>query len=67
MSPDNILKTGLAVSVTLLTLTIAVNAAPYVLKGSAGVVKHGSSLFLEMMRLPFRFAGFLNDVKEDAS
>lgn len=67
MSPENILKTGLALSVGVLVITLAINAAPYAAKGGAGVVKHGSSMFLEIMRLPFKFAGYLKDVKEDVS
>lgn len=67
MSPENILKTGLALSVGVVVITLAINAAPYAAKGGAGVIKHGGSLFLETMRLPFRLAGFLKDVKEDVS
>lgn len=67
MSPENILKTGLALSVGVVVVTLGINAAPYAVKGAAGMVKHGTSLFLETLRLPFRFAGFLKDVKEDVA
>lgn len=67
MSPENILKTGLALSVGVIVVTLGINAAPYAVKGVAGMMKHGTTLFFETMRLPFRLAGFLKDVKRDVA
>ena len=67
LSIEDIMKTGVALSVLVIVGTLAINAAPFAAKGTARTIKHVPSVFGEILRTPFRFGGWLKQVRKDAN
>ena len=67
LSVEDILKTGVALSVLVIVGTLAINAAPFAAKGTAKTIKHVPSVFGEILRTPFRLGGWLKTVRKDAN
>ena len=67
LSVEDILKTGVALSVLVLVGTLAINAAPFAAKGAAGTIRNVPSVAGEILRTPFRLAGWLKQVRKDAN
>lgn len=67
LSVEDILKTGVALSVLVLVGTLAINAAPFAAKGVAGTIRNVPSVVGEVLRTPFRFGGWLKQVRKDAN
>lgn len=67
LSIEDIMKTGVALSVLVIVGTLAINAAPFAAKGTARTIKHVPSVFGEILRTPFRLGGWLKQVRKDAN
>mgnify|MGYP001185856799 FL=1 len=67
LSVEDILKTGVALSVLVLVGTLAINAAPFAAKGVAGTIRNVPSVVGEVLRTPFRLGGWLKQVRKDAN
>jgi len=67
LSVEDILKTGVALSVAVVVITLAINAAPFAAKGTAQTIKHVPSVIGEILRAPFRLGGWLKTIRKDAN